>query len=45
LINQYKESIKTYPHCSSQKIWSLYTGQIRCSNCGLTSKLSKKNLE
>ena len=41
LINQYKESMKTCPRCGSRKFWSLSTGQVRCSNCGLTRKLSK----
>ena len=41
LINQYKESMKICPRCGSKKSWSLSTGQIRCSKCGLTIKASK----
>lgn len=33
--------MKTCPRCGSKKLWSLSTGQIRCSNCGLTRKLLK----
>jgi len=32
--------MKTCPRCGSQKFWSLSTGQIRCSKCGLTRKVS-----
>ena len=33
--------MKTCPRCGNKKFWSLSTGQIRCSNCGLTRKVSK----
>ena len=41
LINQSIQSMKTCPRCGSKKFWSLSTGQIWCSNCGLTRKSSK----
>ena len=33
--------MKTCPRCGSKKFWSLSTGQIRCSKCGLTRKVSR----
>jgi transposase len=33
--------MKTCTRCGSKKFWLLSTGQIRCSNCGLTRKSSK----
>jgi transposase len=33
--------MKTCPRCGSTKWWLLSTGQIRCSQCGLTRKSSK----
>ena len=33
--------MKTCPRCGSKKWWLLSTGQIRCSQCGLTRKISK----
>ena len=33
--------MKTCPRCGSIKLWQLSTGQIRCSRCGLTKKVSK----
>lgn len=33
--------MKTCPRCGSKKLWLLSTGQIRCSQCGLTRKVSK----
>ena len=32
--------MKTCPRCGSKKWWTLSTGQIRCSKCGLTRKIS-----
>ena len=31
--------METCPCCGSREFWSLSTGQIRCSNCGLTRKV------
>ena len=33
--------MKTCPRCGSKKFWQLSSGQIRCSHCGLTRKVSK----
>ena len=33
--------MKTCPRCGSKKWWTLSTGQIRCSKCGLTRKIAK----
>jgi len=33
--------MKTCPRCGSKKLWYLSTEQIRCSQCGLTRKISK----
>ncbi|MDD3656354.1 MAG: hypothetical protein PHI72_06250 [Atribacterota bacterium] len=33
--------MKTCPRCDSKKFWSLSSGQIHCSKCGLTIKTSK----
>ena len=33
--------MKTCPRCGSKKWWLLSAGQIRCSQCGLTRKISK----
>ena len=33
--------MKTYSRYNSKKFWSLSTGQIRCSQCGLTRKRAK----
>ena len=33
--------MKTCPRCGSTKWWYLSTGQIRCSQCGLTRKVTK----
>jgi len=41
LIIRYIQSMKTCPRCGSKKWWLLSAGQIRCSQCGLTRKISK----
>ena len=33
--------MKICPSCDSKKLWSLSTGQIRCSQCGLTRKVTR----
>src|SRR6056297_499884 len=33
--------MKICPRCGSKNFWSLSSGQIRCSKCGLTIKASK----
>jgi transposase len=33
--------MKICPRCGTKKLWQLSTGQIRCSQCGLTRKISK----
>jgi hypothetical protein len=37
--------MKTSPRCGSKKWWSLSTGQIRCSQCDQTRKVSKNGIE